>query len=300
MSETRPTKGETVLPNLRTLRDPAYPWEVEDSHLRAEVQQLSSWYGPKNRNAWIDERKKSILLQVTVVAQDPQSRLVGVELKTAHSRMSETSFYTEGGRSLAALKIEMKAPAICPLSKNREPLQLEVTFKKGSETVVDSLSLDYQCLLGDVIENRYANELVAKDVAELAHRYRQDPLIQKLIAKARPFRTRYALTEIQRVKEWIRFGERTESRDEPNPSPLGLSRGIAYILSPTETVRYGGDCEDWAIFFGAYLAERGYTAQIAVGPGHARNRVHGIDFEFPFENPTESLVPGRFAAATIF
>jgi hypothetical protein len=56
-------------------------------------------------------------------------------------------------------------------------------------------------------------------------------------------------------------------------------------------VRYGGDCEDWAILFGAYLVERGYKAQMAHRPGHAWTRAHHMDLDFLSEPPYSSGYP---------
>lgn len=248
--------------NLRTHRDRAFEWEVPGVSLVASVHQTTpphkidgsgmAWW-----NLEVQLRHPSSDVQIVSVAPTDGAEITKMDLQ----------------KRIVTLKV--RAQAFCAVSPPRAGIFLKVQYREGSETRKEDLQIDFRCLVGDSVDG----EAVAQGAADLASHYALvDPFIQSLIrerglAEGSPGRfSQNLFGDLDWLKNRIKFVPRASYHQDPPHLyfPKSPSHYLEhYFLAPHETLRFGGDCEDWSIFVGAYLAMRGFSTMIAWRPGHA-------------------------------
>lgn len=251
LGSTGDAHGQVLLPNLRAQRAPAKPWVIRAEGVSVEVQPISR----RGSAAWarwgldIEIGVADGLDVVSVSTMTP-----GVDLVVAES--------IDRAAPLHGLRLEVAAPRMCLVSQARQPVQLSIVYDVNGSRRETTVDVDHRCLLGDVVAG-----FDASAYATLAAKYLDDPLIEDLVARAAPFAGTTPEAEIARVRDWMGFDQDSTQADPPDFAP-GWRAGTAYALSPTETGRLGGDCEDWSILAAAFLARRGYASAIAETFGH--------------------------------
>lgn len=241
------------LPNLRSQRTPTKPWTIETSQLLATVKPTTrqgSWVVGR----WsLDIRLEGNGQPVHVLAVLSDS--IGVRVSPVDRRAGVTPIH-----------LDIDAPRFCPSTQTREPITITVQYLFGARVESVKLDVDHRCLLGDIIPR-----IDAASYATLARKYTEDPVIVHLANRANEFEPRSLTTEVARLRSWVGFDGDSIQPDPPD-MVSGWSTGTAYALSPTETVRLGGDCEDWTILISAYLARRGFSVSLQQTFGHVWTR----------------------------
>jgi hypothetical protein len=194
----------------------------------------------------------------------PKAKLLSVRLKDSQATL--TPLTTD-----AKYQLDFVAPWRCSITNPREEIKIEVRYQLKGKTFTEMLSVDERCVMGDVWDPS------AQNLADIAYRYLQDPMIQRLLERASSRPRGTVEQEAQRLKKMIGFNSETGSLV---PDPLATGEGIAhgdyYALSPTETYRYGGDCEDWTILEGAYFYGRGFSTSVDLRVGHVWPAIDGV------------------------
>lgn len=246
--------AEPVIPNLRATRDHLRPWTVDSETLSASVAatRLEANFGYAVWRLDVEiKRLKDVpwaLMSVTTDAPD-------AKVDVAKDRQPRS-----GPRIFS---IEFMLPMWCPLTKQRERVTGRVTFMDVQGEHTEDLALDYRCLLGDFVP-----PLQDATLAELARTYSRDPVIERLVRQTADIPLGPPAAEIERLKQLVHFDGATSIRADPREGIPEMRHGTAYNLAPTETYRYGGDCEDWAILSAAYFYRRGLDPTIATTYGH--------------------------------
>lgn len=243
-----PFDGTPEIPNLRAARDPHRPWRIEGESISATVRSTRLAAGG---------HEGSLFLLVVDMKMPPGSRLVRASSLTQGSTVNPV--LEENGNRL---EVDMRVPAFCPVSQEREPVVLMVEYvTKTGEREVDFLNVDDRCLIGDTVLERGASTW-----ARLAEKYLHDPTVEDLLRRARPYQAGSVQEEVARLKRWVGWNENS-FQEAPNDDVAGWE-ARAYNLSPTETARFGGVCRDWTIFAAAYLVQRGAEVYVDYTTGH--------------------------------
>ncbi len=250
------------LTNLRAGRNPEKSWQVEGQVIRATVQPSTLDVNPGARH---------IQLRITLETGGRPWKLLAASSPTKSVSISNLKPDSKAKAGKREFFVTFDAPARCTLENLREPVVLQLRFDLDGVVLSERMEVDHRCLLG----NYYTD---AQGVARLAQKYREDPLIRRLVKESRS-RPRLSLWD-----EAKSFGKRIRYHYVPDPTDYSPPGGFLYGLSPTELSRFGGDCEDISTALGAYLTELGFRVKIAEYVGHARLRV------LDPENPKEGYV----------
>jgi hypothetical protein len=175
--------------------------------------------------------------------------------------------------------LDFRLPTTCALEDNRRPVRVKIRYERIGEKhkrpVDEVLDLDLACLIGDSIKFSERE----KSLASLSSAYIQDPALQALIAKAKPLPRLSAYQELSRLGGWIAH---LYVSDPGQSISSIIDDGEFYAFSPSETLRYGGDCEDWAILASGYLAALGYHSYIHYQFGHVFSSAGFLRSEWVF------------------
>ncbi len=237
--------------NLRAARAPKMPWTVKKDGFAVRVT-------PTDRSA--DTMRSRWTLAVEMLGLPAGTTLQGVATSTPGVTMTHVV-------GTSSFSVTVDAPRECPPFPRREPVQVELTITQKGATRTVSTEIDHRCLVGDVIYS-----IDAKTNARVAESYLHDPLIDDLAERASKLPRLSPEEEVQRLRTWIGFSPSSVKKDPPD-SAEAWPGGTGYILSPTETARLGGDCEDFSILVSTFLARRGFNAEIAEAGGHVWVRV---------------------------
>lgn len=230
------------IPNLRFVRTLVQPsWTIRGKYLSASVTQ-------KKIKRIFAAQEAQLRVKISPQRKGPWT----VKSLTTSSEDAKLHPVTLDGtpqQGEQSITLDFVIPKWCDARKGRQPVLLEVVFKSGNKELHDALALDYHCLVGDIIKNNDASE-----IAELVQHYsKHDPLINNFATQLRGIPVKSAAKEVERLKSLLKI---VYKRD-PISAVSEIPSGAAYMLSPTETWRYGGDCEDYAILTGAFLVRRG-------------------------------------------
>lgn len=282
-----------LFPNLRN-RPSLQPWEVEVNQVTALVREvekkriqpkcvdlpLYGFWSPLQKAGVpppppCDPEPKGSRIALEIALDIPVgARLLGVKSTHPEDKL-EPLKDTESGKG-ARWKLEFFAPELDQKIHNRDPVVLQVEYEFEGKRKTEDLAVDYRFLmgyqLGDPAKDVTAFE-EARILAEIAQRHRKDAAIQKLLRRANTFKKGSIREEVARLKKMLGFESRDYYVSDP---PSDIERGVEhYALAPTETLRYGGDCEDLAALAGAYFSGRGFRTEVAVGLHHAWAVVEG-------------------------
>jgi hypothetical protein len=242
--------GNYELPNLRVLRGPLPPWEVSSQGIHATVTS-SPARSIGNHSEWT--------VDIGLDVPGRAWKLVSVTPESTGVSIVQPPEGRDSGEGRGFIRLNVISSPLGSPARNREPVRIRVTLQLGEETRTAILNVDMKYVFGDYVAKESAAEF-----AKAAERYIYDPAIERLVTLA-SLQPRLPLR--QEIERFIRLANLRYLRDPPDFA-RGFS-GSAYVLSPSETYRYGGDCEDMAIFVAAYLARRGFRTWIVMGPGHA-------------------------------
>lgn len=294
----------TFFPNLRS-RPSIQTWEVEAKGVTALVREVEAqrtrlgcvsaipdtfWTPLKNMgippDPSCDPRPRGTRITLEIALEVPSgARLIGV--KTTHPEDKlERQEETDAGKK-ARWKLEFFAPEMDLKIHNRDPVILRVEYEFEGRRRAEDVAVDYRFLMGyqsgDPAKGiSYLTE--AAKLADIVKRHGQDAPIQKLLRRAGVFKKGSVQEETARLKDLLGFESRKYYVNDPTVDVHGVDY---YVLSPAETLRYGGDCEDLAILAGAYFSGRGYRAEIVIGLGHAWTIVEGETVDLTKETDTE-------------
>ncbi len=248
--------------NWRSRRRERLAWSIEQGGLMVGVASVA------NKKSSVDVT--DLTLNISVRIQEPG------EIKDLSFVGQETgenfSFQISADRQSAEVQMQIKSPTICRVSQNRNTVTLNIVSQNGSTTQNTQIAVDERCLLGDLPRNN-----VPDDIATLATFYaHHDPVIEALV-KSTPSRYKTIEQRVAWLKSQLNF---TDNIIQYSP-PIGFGfAGLsAYALSPTETLRYGGECQDWTIFTGAYFMRLGHQTQVGFVPGHVWTRIITSEIE---------------------
>ena len=271
LDETQPEGQQTIvrdatpvrtiaLPNIRTWRLATRPWNVESGELSATIKQTNVQQDVPRKNTW------GLGIELNV---PNQWRLLSVSSSTRDARVTAIrpdAVATAGSRQI---EVRVSADGFAPKGKDRVPVTLAIEYECGGKVTRRQIDVDYSYLVGDTLFFNNAAGTVSQQAARLVKRNLDDPLIERLIKRARAFPVGTVEEEMKRLTRWLDY----DFQYDPNMALANRSNeGEDYVLSPTETARYGGDCEDWNMLAGAYLVRRGFRFAVAYMFGH----VHGI------------------------
>lgn len=250
-----------LLPNLRTNHIPIGPWTVQSGSHTAEVAAGASKADEKQ----IDKRSWSLQIRFDAPVLEASSPTPDVKIRGIEPQPDGTS----------RIHLEVAAPTMCAPETAREPVELSIRFQ-GQNQTTHTFQVDHRCLLGD-----YLKRSDAMGLHEIALRHWNDPALKRILASA-PKPTRSLDEEMRYLKTAIRFGPSSYQSDPLDEAP-GWTSGTAYVLAPEETIRLGGDCEDYAILAGLYLSHRGFSVSLAMSPSHAWVLVHEGNRDLPID-----------------
>ncbi|MCE9624236.1 MAG: hypothetical protein K8R69_02095 [Deltaproteobacteria bacterium] len=257
-----------LIPNLRARRPMLIPVTLEGSRLSASVTEKS--FEPTKLGT---PARYQLEAEITAL---PGSRILSITSPSSKVTLQDAPAAIPS-INIRKLLVTAKAPGLCDTTNPREPLSLVIDYSIQGKTFRESLDVDYLCLLGDLIpeDSRSTNKKAADFIAGLAKIYQKDPVIQTLLRRAQLFSRGSALEEHRRVMEWVI----PEIIDDPHDGAPGWTPGSAYVLSPSESLRFGGDCEDWSILMGAFLSARGLNTEIIYVPAHVWFRAEGVEID---------------------
>lgn len=250
--------GESVgkQQNLRTWRTPAPNWSIAAGPFSVAVQTTET-----SRSAV----EVSWQLTADLDIHDSDWVLYMVRSDTQGVRVMQTSPDALSPRlGKRRITLEVTAPTLCTVDQRQEEVLVTVMYGVGRTTQMQKLALDHRCLLGANVPNPDATAY-----AHFASRYLNDPTITRLVEDSAHVPVGSVEREIERLKQMLDFGPDSVQKD-----PFGLFADISagegdhYVLTPTQTARLGGDCEDWSILIAAYLTRRGISASMVRGYGH--------------------------------
>lgn len=249
-------QGRTMkIPNLRADRTPLSGWEIRTNDgIAVNAHQV----GPPR----ISSRRSKWRLRVAADLDSESGRFLSV---TSPTPGVEFLSAVPSGHKYA-IDLEVVAPTMCPLREGDRKVELVFGIESSDGKTYLSVPVDDQCIVGEIIDG-----VEPQLMGRLAEKHAFDPVIDQLLVRAAPYPLSDVRVEVERLKEWIGFS-RELVREDP-PSIVGGWFGTAYILSPTQTLRLGGDCEDWALLVSGFLARRGYQTSLLYGAGHVWTRV---------------------------
>lgn len=255
MAATPSARAESTvprIPNLRAQRDPG-SWVVEGSFGSVDVAATPPALD-------IGEAHWTL----SVAAHVPK-RATDVRLSTtSEGVVLRKSSAAHGG--LAHGTFDVAAPTLCSVERPVEPVEVGVSYRLEGSVVDERVTVDYRCFLGRLVRSPDGAAF-----AELARQAMHDPSIERAVEAAGEAHGD-AHAEVEALWRWLDKRVRYES--DPYDFDNGWKPGHAYALEPTDTLRLGGDCEDWAILAAAFLASRGVDVAIAETPSHVWVRAY--------------------------
>lgn len=238
--------GAYRLQNLRLQRIPLRPWEVHSASLSASVQ-VVSW----DRSSGWELDIWAYPLEEANTIEKFLSMMDGVNI-------------TQQGASGRRyhLRVSVNAPWDCHAdASGNTTVTLSAVVTGQERKRIETLAVDNFCLIGSVVRRRSAVAFAA-----IASKHASSPVITSLAEGRGEPTSLYG--EIDYLRKKIQYDPDRYRRD-PFTQALDPVRGGAYALSPWDTLRLGGDCEDWAIVIAAYLVHRGIDTWIATTNEHA-------------------------------
>ncbi|MFH1830942.1 MAG: hypothetical protein ABH871_09240 [Pseudomonadota bacterium] len=248
-------QGRTLkIPNLRASRNPLFDWNVRSKTMTVRVHQAEPLKIASRRAKW--------RLKVTADLDSKSGSFVSVKSPTPGVKLLSAR---HSGHKYE-IELEVVAPTMCPLRKGDQKVELVFDIESSSGRKQLSTVVDDQCLVGEIVDS-----LDLEPLARLAEKHAFDPVIDQLLDKAAPYPVSDVNAEVKRLLKWVNFSRKLVLEDPP--AIVGSWFGTAYILSPTQTLRLGGDCEDWSLLVSGFLARRGYQTSLLYGAGHVWVRV---------------------------
>ncbi len=270
------SKGLYTARNYRTYVAPKRPWQVEAGEISATVTHREM---RAEQNAFGKERGWYLGLDLSA-GRGPW-RLISVDARNHEGvRVRNYNADAEAIDGERHVDLEISAPNTVRVPPNREPVTIAVTYQRGSEIRTQEMDVDYRVLVGETLPIDPSND--ARPNAEFAERNMGDPTIERLIRRARIFPRGTLSQEISRLKRWLHYSIETDFVIPPITEGEGPERDYSGFtgsnnLTPTETVRYGGMCQNWTALTAAYLARRGFEVWVALDPGHAWTIARDLD-----------------------
>lgn len=250
--------GDYKLPNLRTTREHlTSSWSASQGGLYASVTPIDL---PVDRVRRLMQWRLRIELNVP----GKQWQLLAVRPTSRDETISNVTPEPSPRAGPRTVSVDIAVPPDCSPADNRKPVTIEATFRVGDETKTVRLDVDTKYLLGDFVYQPQT----AKTHAVVAHQHLHEASINALVERAEKLPRVSLARELERLKGWITFHfQRDPSSIDQTFSKI---RGDAapYSLTPTETLRYGGQCSDWTALLSAYLVRRGFKVTVAYAPGH--------------------------------
>jgi hypothetical protein len=235
--------AEVTLLNLRIVREPAAPFRFHEGSLVAiSTATPPSAFGNGLRSRW------SVTVEIRGMPAD-------TAVQARDNTLEVDSVYTADGSLIVTTEVE--APRYCRIRDQlRTFATIELVVEAGSLVV----PIDHACLLGDLVSGTDASETLL-DLAR-APSWSLDEMTETV-------RPRMAFADV----ETLLVDELRVRRSTYRPDPM-VQRGtpadaFSYVLRPEETLRYGGDCEDWSIVVAGFLLRAGVQTSIEIQPSHA-------------------------------
>lgn len=150
-------------------------------------------------------------------------------------------------------------PAQCDVnSERRTMIQLKVKWQDAEGIHEQHVPIEQSCLLGDTGVNATleailtsALNLPSVECDQIAREIRE-----KLLAEKRELNLQNAY---RALVDWLKARDARFIAD-PLVGPMPYTRSQTYYLRPAETLRFNGDCEDWAILGAAVMLRLGFEA----------------------------------------
>lgn len=234
------------LPNLRALRTQQAPFVWRATNVTVESNAEEARHVPgRYEETWI--------IRATVAIH--AGTVEAVEIAEPH-RLLEVQRRAHN----ISVVVEVRVPALCPAQgPARTYVTLVVRTLRPQRTW--NVPIDQACIIGHL----------AREIEHVVPSVVHDSIaVRNLAAEIRRYvPARSSLIDhIQRFATVIRNHRGTY---RPDPRLYGLDRhpDELYGLLPDETLRYGGDCEDWALLVAGVLQRLGFPAVTQLSPQHA-------------------------------
>lgn len=272
------------LSNIRALRNPILPFHWEQNGVVVNSTPNDLMEGPRV----ILSQPNDVAWEVQAQIQIPEGTTARILENGDMEGVEILSFNQE--ENTLQLHVRMTAPRMCQYgvrSRTFFEIPIELQNPHGVETM--RVPLDQQCLLGDYLG---VDEYTTARLTAYSHR--PSPIVEEIGQGIRhDFETAGSPLNVGAVWEAlqssIRFRGGRYVRD-PMVVEGFYSAGSGYVLRPEETIRYGGDCEDWAILVTGvfrYLGFEAYTRDLGM---HSTTDVRGRDGRYHEFDLTQGVV----------
>lgn len=251
--------------NARFDRHELEPWVISTDGLHVTVRS----------NSYSEDFDDYLALTVDLKRQSVNEeawKIVSIDSPTPTVEINSLAPSENPGEYQA--KLDVSLPKRC---EERELITIDVQTSTGGKVETHTIPIDYRCLMGDIVDGGTLEES-ADDLAHITEKYLYDSSISELVETA-PSVPGTLEEEVQHIRKALKLDMSKHYKPDGFATYNGkMLVGIEpYAFSPNETVRFGGDCEDWAIFSAAYLTRRGFDAYIADSGFHAWTVVSNSD-----------------------
>lgn len=235
------------LGNIRTTHEPLRPFVWTDGVVR-----LASVASPALQVPGYYEM--TFTTDVRIEATD--GWLIETVLPNAFA-LSTSAKSSEPGSWLG--EVSARIPAICSVGVRQSFVTVTVSLRHGSESRQVIVPVDHACLIGDSSQNTPGlTALIAPE----------DPAISEIVQSITSEDMNGGIESVHAALAEFLASHGARYRQDP-VVPAGMIEAEHYALAPSETLRYGGDCEDWAIVFASVLVRVGLRAQVVDTGTHA-------------------------------
>ena len=243
-------EDKKYISNFRFINRPLHPWEVSEGDLSATVESTRT----------LSDYPRQWQLHVSLDIPGKTWRLLDASSPSKETKGPTVISDISPEKGPRKLSLEFATPRWCSIENPREHIILQVRYEVEGRIKTANLKLDYRCLLGDSVGK--GSHEAAEGSAHLAEKYRSDPAIKRLVSYALEFSRKSPRAELERLKRLLTKEGGYHYTWAPQ-NGLTHPSLLFYSLSPTETLRFGGNCAPWAILAGAYLSSLGFETYIA-------------------------------------
>jgi hypothetical protein len=249
---------DASLLNLRAIRAPSAPFRFRsDTLIVISMATAPDRFGDGRQSRW------SVTVEI-------RGMPVGTMVRAGDSTQEVSAVASADGSLIVTAEVE--APRHCRIQdQQRTFATIELIADAGTRVV----PVDHECLIGDVVA---ATDDASETLLGLAQA--SSRLLDEMATVLREY------TTLEDMEAMLVEGLRARDaayRTDPMLQPGTPSDAFTYVLRPEETLRYGGDCEDWSIVVAGLLARVGLEPSIQLLPSHAFAAVRTADGLIPLD-----------------
>lgn len=251
---------EAWIGNIRTQRAPVHPFIASQGQVSVMASATPPVANGSNMmSSWSIDAEIKISGAVTLFGiYDPDAKRATAD----HRITALSSAPSPDGRS-ARVRAEVEVSKVCSAAHERKHISLGIKMKNpdGREENVE-VPIDHACLIGNFIEQASIEKMSSAPSEAV------DRIATRIRGELSESRKKLTLDSALDVLKRILLERGSRYQQDPTVYATNVS-GEPYALLPAETLRYGGDCEDWSVLIAAILQALEFDAHPVITGSHA-------------------------------